>query len=412
VDGLRQLASGARLGHWLPEFVRPATFGRCGLGGAMTQWLVFALMTAAAILVVLWPLSRRMVAGTSGSDVVVYRDQLDEIARDRAAGLIGEREADAARTEVSRRLLAAADASGGGAAAADAPKDAAWRRRVAAVIALVGVPVGAGGLYLLLGSPNLPDQPISARAQTPQDASVEALITQVEQRLERNPDDARGWAVIAPVYMRLGRFDEAVNARRNALRLLGESADREADLGEAMVAAADGVVTAEAKTAFDRAHVLDAQHVKAQFYIGMSAEQDGRAQDAAAIWRNLLGRAPPGAPWAELVRQSLARVDPQDAAASTPAPPGPGASEVAAAASLPPEQRVAMVRGMVEQLAERLKRDGSDVDGWLRLVRSYAVLGERDKALNAAGDARRAMAPDAGKVQRVDELVRGLGLHE
>jgi cytochrome c-type biogenesis protein CcmH len=377
----------------------------------MTQWLVYALMTATAILVVLWPLSRRTVAGASGSDVLVYRDQLDEIARDRAAGLIGEREADAARIEVSRRLLAAADASRVD-APADAPTAAAWRRRVAAVVALVGLPVGAGGLYLLLGSPNLPDQPLAARAQTPQDASVEALITQVEQRLERNPDDARGWAVIAPVYMRLGRFDEAVSARRNALRLLGDSADREADLGEAMVAAADGVVTAEAKTAFDRAHALDAQHVKAQFYIGMSAEQDGRPQDAAIIWRTLLGRAPPGAPWAELVRQSLARVDPQGAAGPTAEPPGPGASEVAAAASLPPEQRVAMVRGMVEQLAERLKRDGSDVDGWLRLVRSYVVLGERDKALNAAGDARRAMAPDTGKVQRLDELVKGLGLHD
>ncbi|HLN11296.1 MAG TPA: c-type cytochrome biogenesis protein CcmI [Xanthobacteraceae bacterium] len=377
----------------------------------MMQWLVYALMTAAAIFVVLWPLSRRTVVGASGSDLLVYRDQLDEIARDRAAGLIGEREADAARIEVSRRLLAAADASK--VDAADALKPAAWRRRVAAGVALIGLPVGAGGLYLLLGSPNLPDQPLAARALAPgQDASVQSLITQVEQRLESHPDEPRGWVVIAPIYMRLGRFDDAVNARRNALRLLGESADREADLGEAMVAAADGVVTAEAKAAFDRAHALDAQHIKAQFYLGMSAEQDGKPQEAATIWRDLLGRAPPGAPWAELVRQSLARVDPQGAPVPTLAPkaPGPGASEAAAAAGLPPEQRIAMIRGMVEQLVERLRHDGADIDGWLRLVRSYAVLGEREKALNAAGDARRALASDAGKVQRLDELVKSLGL--
>jgi cytochrome c-type biogenesis protein CcmH len=374
----------------------------------MTQWLVFALMTAAAIFVVLWPLGRRVGAGTTGSDVVVYRDQLDEIARDRAAGLIGEREAEAARVEVSRRLLAAADA-----AAANAPPDARtaapWRRRLAAVLALVGLPLGAGGLYLALGSPFLPDQPLAARAHTPGQApSVDALMVQVEQRLEHDPDDARGWVVIAPVYMRLGRFDDAVKARRNALRLLGDSADGEADLGEAMVAAADGVVTAEAKTAFDRARTLDAQHVKAQFYIGRSAEQDGKPQEAATIWRDLLGRAPPGAPWVELVRQSLARVDPRSAAAV----PGPGAEEMTAVANLPPEQRTDMVRGMVERLAGRLKQDGSNVDGWLQLVRSYAVLGERDKALNAAGDARRAIAPDADKLHRLDELVKGLGLDD
>jgi cytochrome c-type biogenesis protein CcmH len=377
----------------------------------MTQWLVFALMTMAAIFVVLWPLGRR-AAGASGSDILVYRDQLDEITRDRAAGLIGEREADAARIEVSRRLLAAADA-----AAVDAPADvpaAVWRRRVAAVVALVGLPVGAAGLYLALGSPALPDQPLATRVHTPgQGPPVEALVTQVEQRLQRDPDDARGWVVVAPVYMRLGRFDDAVNAQRNALRLLGESADREADLGEAMVAAADGVVTADAKAAFDRAHALDAQHVKAQFYIGRSAEQDGKPQEAVAIWRDLLGRAPPGAPWAELVRQSLAHVDPRAAVPQAAlAPPGPGAAEIAAAASLPPEQRLDMVRGMVERLAERLTRDGSDADGWLRLVGSYATLGERDKALHAAGDARRAMAPDADKLRRLDELVKGLGLDD
>jgi cytochrome c-type biogenesis protein CcmH len=373
----------------------------------MTQWLVFALMTAAAIFVVLWPLRRGVAVGTSGSDIVVYRDQLEEIARDRAAGLIGARDADAARIEVSRRLLAAADAAA--VAPPDVPAAAPWRRRLAAVLALVGLPVGAGGLYLVLGSPFLPDQPLAARTHAPsQNSSVQTLIVQVERRLEHDPDDARGWVVIAPVYMRLGRFDDAVKAQRNALRLLGDSADREADLGEAMVAAADGVVTAEAKIAFDRARSLDAQHVKAQFYIGRSAEQDGRPQEAATIWRDLLGRAPPGAPWVDLVRQSLARVDPQSAGAA----PRPGADEFATVANLPPEQRSDMVRGMVERLAGRLKQDGSNVDGWLQLVRSYAVLGERDKALNAAGDARRAIAPDADKLHRLDELVKGLGLDD
>ena len=124
----------------------------------MTLWLLFALMTAAAIFAVLWPLGRRTAGSAGGSDVAVYRDQLEEIERDRTAGLIGDAEAEAARVEVSRRLLAAADA------AAMKPVPAVtWRRRAAALIALVVLPTGAGGLYLALGAPNVPGQPLAAR---------------------------------------------------------------------------------------------------------------------------------------------------------------------------------------------------------------------------------------------------------
>jgi cytochrome c-type biogenesis protein CcmH len=75
-----------------------------------------------------------------------------------------------------------------------------------------------------------------------------------------------------------------------------------------------------------------------------------------------------------------------------------------------PQQRQEMIAGMVARLADRLKTDGSDADGWLRLMRAYMVLGERDKARAAAADARRALAGEADKVQRIDELVKGLGL--
>jgi cytochrome c-type biogenesis protein CcmH len=373
-------------------------------GDCMAQWLVFALMTAAAIFVVLWPLGRSRVAGAAGSDVLIYEDQLREVARDRAAGLIGASEAEAARIEVSRRLLAAADRSSNTVVLEPGPP---WRRRTAALLAIVGLPVGAIGLYSILGSPQLPDQPLAARMEGPAEhRSIEALVAQVESRLAGNPDDARGWQVIAPVYMRLGRFADAANARRNVVRLLGESADREADLGEALVAVADGTVTREAKTAFDHAHALDPQHPKARFYIGLAAEQDGKPEQAADIWRDLLAGAPSDAPWADLVRQSLARVEPAPVGTAR----GPSQSDVAAAAALAPDQRAEMIRSMVERLAERLRRDGSDVDGWLQLIRAYGVLGERDKAQGAAGNARRALATDPDKLRRFDELVKTLGL--
>jgi cytochrome c-type biogenesis protein CcmH len=122
---------------------------------------------------------------------------------------------------------------------------------VVAILALVVLPIGAGAFYLEVGSPELPAQPLSARASDPQNQSIEHLIAQVEAHLESNPEDPRGWEVIAPVYLRLGRFDDAVKARRNVLRLDGETAERQADLGEALVGAANGVVTAEAKAAFE-----------------------------------------------------------------------------------------------------------------------------------------------------------------
>jgi len=361
----------------------------------MILLLICVLMTATAISAVMWPLMRASGNKTAGSDLVVYRDQLDELQRDRAAGLIGDAEAEAARVELSRRLIGAADAQ----AAAPAPLPAtaaAWHRRVVAAIALIVLPLGAGGLYLAVGSPSLPGQPLSARAG---DQSIEHLIAQVESHLAANPDDARGWEVIAPVYLRLGRFDDAVKARRNALQYGGETAERQADLGEALVGSANGIVTAEAKAAFERAVALDHDDVKARYFLGLAAQQDGRPSDAAEIWRKLLASAPADAPWAPFVRSELAKLG-----------AGPSAQDVAAANQMSPEQRMAMIRGRVEELSRHLQQDGSDLQGWLRLLNAYMVLGERDKARAAAVDARRSLGGDSEKLRQIDEMVKQLGI--
>lgn len=376
----------------------------------MTLWLVFALMTAAAIFAVLWPLSRRTPL-RRGSDIAVYRDQLEEVSRDRAAGLVGEAEAEAARVEVSRRLIAAADTA---ADEVSAPESSSrWRRRATAVAALVLLPTGAVLLYLALGSPQLPGEPLAMRLRAPNgNRPIESLIVQVENHVEQNPDDGRGWEVLAPVYMRLGRFDDAVRAWRNVIRLNGSNATREADFGEAQVAAANGVVTADAKAAFERALAADGKNVMARFYMGMAADQDGRRADADKIWRELLASAPPGAPWIEVVRHAIARDAPGIAANAPPAPsaPGPSAADVAAAGQMNAQDRDQMIRGMVTRLADKLKQDGSDIDGWERLLRAYMVLGERDKAHAAAADARKALARDPDKLHRLDAVLKGLGV--
>ncbi len=373
----------------------------------MTLWLMFVLMTAAAVFAVLWPLARRKPL-RAGSDVAVYRDQLDEIKRDRASGLIGEAEAEAARVEVSRRLIAAADATE---SEKSAPEISSLRsRRVTAIAGLVLLPIGALTLYLMLGSPDLPGEPLAARQQTPGEArKVENMVAQVEDHVARDPKDSRAWEVLAPVYMRLGRFDDAVRAWSNVISLNGGSAEREADFGEAMVAAANGVVTHEAKAAFERALALDAKNVMARFYMGMAADQAGRRADAEKIRGFLLAEAPPGAPWIEVVRHAMVRDAPVGATVSAaPGAPGPSADDIAAARQLKPDQQNQMIRGMVARLADRLKQDGSDVAGWERLLRAYMVLGDHDKALAAAAAARRALAGDADKLHRLDEVIKDL----
>jgi cytochrome c-type biogenesis protein CcmH len=365
----------------------------------MTLWFVFALMTVAAIFAVLWPLSRGNRAHNDGSEATVYKDQLTEIDRDVAAGLIGPSEAEAARVEISRRLLAAADNQ------RDPLSGSNVRlRRAAAIIALVGLPIVAVGFYYPLGSPRLGDFPLAQRTRAP-DANqpLDNLVAQVEQHLENNPTDGRGWNVLAPVLARLGRFEDAARAYRNAITYGGDGAERRADLGETLTASAGGVVTAEAKAEFERAIALNADEVKASYFLGLAAEQDGRPAEAATIWRTMLEKAPANAPWRPLVQAALVRVG---------GSPVPALSNdaVAAAKDMNETDRSAMIRGMVERLATRLKENGDDVEGWLRLVRAYMVLGEQDQAKGALMDARQAVANDPERLRQLNEGLKNLGL--
>jgi len=269
---------------------------------------------------------------------------------------------------------------------------------------LVGLPILSVAFYLPLGSPQLGDFPLAARIRAP-DASqpLDNLVAQVEAHLEKNPTDGRGWNVLAPVLVRLGRYDDAVRAYHNSITYNGDSADRRADLGEAIAGAAGGVVTSEAKAEFERAVALDADDVKARYFLGLAAEQDGRGTDAASIWRAMLEKAPPDAPWRPLVQAALVRVG----GAAAPALPD---GAMAAAKDMSEADRGAMIHSMVDRLASRLKQNGDDVEGWLRLVRAYMVMGDRDKAKSAQTDARQAVANDAERLRQLNEGLKNLGL--
>jgi cytochrome c-type biogenesis protein CcmH len=376
----------------------------------MTLWLIFALMTVAAVCAVLWPLGRKRDVTGGGSDRLVYQDQLLEIERDRAAGLIGGAEAESARVEISRRLLAVADAESAPLAAAPA-RQFSFRHRAAAVAAAVVLPAVGLGFYATLGSPDIPSQSAFARVDTPAGSqSIGSLVGQVEAHLASSPNDGAGWEVLAPVYMRLGRFNDAAAAWRKTIALNGDNATREAALGEALVAAANGVVTDEALTVFQHAVAADPHEPKASYFLGVADEQAGKHDAAAAKWRALLDSAPQDAPWASFVREALAKVDPQ-AAAESSAKVAPVAGDVATAGNPDEAQRTEMVRGMVQRLADRLHGNGGTVDEWLRLVQAYAVLGDRDKAKGAVADAKRALSDHPDAIKLIDELAKQLSLN-
>jgi cytochrome c-type biogenesis protein CcmH len=289
----------------------------------------------------------------------------------------------------------------GSAHVAGADDRPARRRRLAALVAsTVLLSTLAGGLYLLIGPPEL--SAAAARGGSPD--GIDDMVAQVEAHLGRRPNDGPAWEILAPVYMRLGQYEKSVRAWQNAQRLLGESAERQENLGESLVAAAGGTVTVDAKAAFDRAVTIDGTTVAARFYLGRAAAQAGRREEAAKIWGDLVASAPAAASWAGEVRAALAHIDDQPAAR----PSGPSASEMQAAAKLPPGQQDAMVQGMVERLATRLHADGADPDGWIRLVRSYNVLGSSERASAAAADARTALADAPEKLLRFEEALKSL----
>lgn len=368
----------------------------------MLLWVVMALLTAAASLSILLPLGRaRGGQAASQPEISIYKDQLDEVDRDLGRGLIAESEAGAARTEIARRLIKAGE-TGKSPATAAGSRGRKW----AAGFALIGVPVVALGLYLAFGSPLLPDDPLATRlAAPPAEQDIAALVARVEDHLAGKPDDGRGWDLLAPVYMKLDRYDDATRAYGNAIRLLGSTSAREADLGEAIVSANDGVVTAEARSAFERAAALDKEAVRPRFYLAVALSQDGKKDDAIAAWRSLLDEAPANdAPWVAIARQNLAKLE-------GPAPaPGPSASDVAAASKLSPGDRLAMIQDMVASLAAKLDSDPSDADGWARLIRSYMVLSRPDDARAALAKARTALSDKPDRLAVVEAEAKAQGL--
>jgi cytochrome c-type biogenesis protein CcmH len=358
----------------------------------MMFWIAAAALMGLTCLALLTALGGRRASGPAadaGHDRRFYEAQIAEIERQKGLGLMGDAEAEAARTEAARRLLAAAPAevsAGGGTGG----------RRLAAIAVLIGVPAVALPVYIARGTPEMPGFPLASRPQPPPQpggqVDVASALQQIEAHLQRNPQDGRGHEVVAPVYLRMGRHAEAVRSYTAALRILGPTAERHASLGEALVYQAEGVVTAEAKAAFSAALAIDPTHVKARFFAALAVEQDGDRPKAVDLFSSLRQDLPEGQLKDEITRQL---------AALGGAPKGGDAI-----AGLPQGQQQQAVRAMVEGLSQRLATNGGPAADWARLIRALTVLGERERAGAILAEARQKFAGDADELKQIEDAAR------
>lgn len=401
----------------------------------MLLWVSFAILTATVVAYLLRPLRQAQgpaAIASEAADVAVYRDQLKELDAERERGLIPANEHASARAEIARRLIKRAGTTDSIAAdLKQADENSKFSRRIYASMAAL-LPVLGIVLYLGMGSPHLPAQPFAARDTGPgSEIAIAGLIQRVEERLREHPEDGQGWDVIAPIYLRIGRYPEAAHAYAEANRLQGESDRRLLGFAEATLLAESGVVTEPVRTAALRLLQLDATHVQPRVWLALAREQDGDLAGAVADYRKLLSGAPDEAPWRDAVAERLLLVEarlrgeqveapsaqPPAAAESAPQVPqsaAPKGSESsvnpADLAAMSREEQDAFVGDMVARLAARLEETPQDIEGWLRLARAYKVLGRDDDARLAIVKARQAFAGDEEALGRIAGAESALGL--
>lgn len=392
-------------------------------------WIAAAVLLAAVLAVLLRVLLRggsRDVA--ADNDLAVYRDQLAEVERDLDRGVLAADQAEAARTEIKRRMLAAAEVD---AAVAESARPVPPTLRGAVITAIVLlIPVGSLGVYALLGSPAAPDMPFAARSdRVPALADAEAqhemagLAERLAAQMEQDPSRPEGWLLLARSYRTMERYGDAVNAFEQAAGLMDRDPAVLSEMGETLILAHDGQVPKPALVLFREALDKSPAEPRARFYLGVAKTQQGDPRGAVQEWLDLLAVTPAGAPWAADVQgqiQAVASENGIDVAAMSPSPglpeppappvatappveapaappsgavlPAPSREDMEAASEMTPEERQDMIRSMVEGLAARLEDEPDDAAGWRRLARAYQVLGETEKAKDALARAEAAEA--------------------
>ncbi len=384
----------------------------------MTFWILATVLTLIALLSIGYPLflRKRPSVDADSYDKSVYREQLEEVDRDLERGQISASEAELAKAEIARRLIAL-DELVEETQNSDKFSTAA---QVTAICTFILLPIASVATYVALGDPQRADMPLQARMSAdPKTQSVEELVARAEARANNNPNDVRGWKVLAPVYLRLGRADDAIIAFRKVISLEGSNSENEASLGEAITIAAQGVITAEAKQHFINATIANPKNIKPRFFLAVALGQENKFDEAIKAWETMLAQGPTTAAWYKPAEGELARIRKQAGQPSAPAIAsnsqspklgGPSKGDIANAANMSAEDRTAMIEGMVANLASKLEEDPSNINGWLRIIRSYSVLGRKDDAIAAYSKAVIQFENNPGASKQLNDLAVAMNI--
>ena len=373
-------------------------------------WIAAGLLTAAVVALLALPLMRRATPTDlgGGTDLAVYRDQLAELEREKARGLVEAEQAASLETEIGRRMLNAARSAQPAAVTGS-------QSRILTVILALLFPIGGLAIYLMVGQPDLPGMPLSARnLQQGQDpVKVLAAVDEIRGRLKQSKDDLDRWVMVGEAYEKLGHPREAVETFRIARHISPDDPALSAALGEALIDADGGAVGEEAKKLFQSIPQDAPALPEARYYLALSAAQAGDLKTALRGWQSLLADSPSDASWIEPTRQRIASAAQAlglDPAKETPEPKtaastmssegplegGPETAEGQAIKQMAPDQQQAMIQSMVQRLADRLQANPDDPEGWRKLARAYQVMGLTDKANQAGQQADAAEARMAG----------------
>jgi cytochrome c-type biogenesis protein CcmH len=261
---------------------------------SMFWWLAGVLMLA-ALLFVLPPLFRRPRTAAIRRDqlnVQVIRDQLDELRADLASGRLDETAYAAARRDLERALLEDVDS-------AAAPAQPAVRSgRWLSVLLLLAIPALAVTLYQRLGAEQTLERIAAGKAavQAAGDRShaIEAMVEKLAQRMQQEPGNVEGWALLGRSYAAMDRFNDAVQAYRHAAQLAPDNPDILSSYADVLVTASNGAFTDQVGQLLDRALAADPQHLKALWLRGHWRYRHDNTAGAVQDWQAVVAALPPG----------------------------------------------------------------------------------------------------------------------
>ncbi len=359
----------------------------------MIFWIV-AISVAAAAFAALYYAGRARPVNAGGDALRAHhRALLQEIETDHKEGRLNADEATAAKAELAREIVRSQGERG---ERSPTPEGIS---RLVLPLAILGIAAVTFVTYAAVGTPDLPAAPLASRPEIAHAAEINNAITQVEARLQSNPDDLRGWQVLAPVYMRAGRYADAVKAYQAILRLSPVTAAAQTDLAEAMILRDGGKADDKAMALLKSAAERDPNDIRSRFYLAGEATRTGDFQLAIDRWKELLKLSKGDEPWLDAAHQGLKIAENGGTAPTAP---------TAGVAGMGADQQK-MIEGMVEGLSARLQAEGGTIEEWTRLVRSRLVLGDKKAAQKAYDDARAAY-PDASQRGALDALANENGL--